>query len=602
MIMINDNPLKTRDDLKKAVKDILAPLLPYYSKGKSRLHIGETAACYSASTVEVEAFSRPLWGLAPLLTDDEGEGWVELYRTGLANGCNPESAEYWGDVYDHDQLLVEMAAIGLGLILAPDKLWEPLSQKDKDNIYRWLNFVNTKKAWDCNWRLFAVMVNLGFRKVGLPYNSEAVNAALDAVESYYLGDGWYSDGVNAHSDYYVPFAIYFYLLIYAKEMENEDPQRCLLFKERAKRFANDFIYFFSEDGGAVPYGRSMTYRFAQAAFWSAYAYAGVDGFRPGEVKGIILRHLRGWFKLPIWQGDGTLSIGYGYPNLIMTEGYNAPGSPYWTLKTMLVLALPENSAFWESDELPLPLKDGSKALPHSHMIAQKDGNHNVLFSAGYPFTHCHTHSDAKYEKFAYSNISAFSVPKALRGTGAGGFDNMLALSECDELYRMKSKNAEHTVTGEYIYTKWYPWKDVEIKTYIIPALPWHVRVHFISSARELDSFEGGFAYPAEGVSSVRETENGSFASFECPYGAYESGIVNLMGERNHRLQGMEANTNLLYPRSAVPALDGKINKGATVLACAVFMGRGGSEAVPSVSVEGNTLTVKFKDKELTVKI
>lgn len=598
MIMLNDNPLKTRDDLKKAVRDIITPLLPLYSKGKSRLHVGDTSACYSSSTVEVEAFSRVLWGLAPLLTDGEDGDLAEMYRTGLANGCDPESDEYWGDVYDHDQLLVEMAAMGLGLILAPEKLWEPLSQKDKDNIYRWLNFVNTKKAWDCNWRLFCVMVNLGFKKVGLPYDKEAVEAALNRVEEFYLGDGWYADGVNAHSDYYVPFAVYFYLLVYAKEAENDDPERSKLIKKRAKMFAEDFIRFFGEDGSAVAYGRSMTYRFAQAAFWSAYAYAEVDGFNPGEVKGLVLRNLRSWFKLPIWNNDGTLSIGYGYPNLIMTEGYNAPGSPYWALKTMLVLALGEKSEFWTSEELPLPLQDGSKDLPHPHMIAQKKGDLNVLFAAGHPFTHCHTHSDAKYEKFAYSNLFPFSVPKALRGTGAGGFDNMLALSECDEMFRMKAKNAEHTVTEDYIYTKWYPWKDVEIKTFIIPCLPWHVRVHIISSARELDSFEGGFCFPAEKTEAVNSTENGVFATF----GSYTSGIVNLIGERNSYIQGMEANTNLSFSRSSLPALSGRIHSGNTVLACGVYIGTGNGEDVPSVNVEQNKISVCFGDKDVTINI
>lgn len=597
--MLNNNPLETKTDLKKAVEDICSPLLPLYSPMKGRLRVGCTSASYSDSTAEVEAFARPLWGLAPLMTDGSGDDWAELYRKGLASGTDPDSAEYWGEPRDFDQLLVEMAAMGLALILAPDKIWEPLSDKEKDNLYNWLNFVNTRKAYDCNWRLFAVMVNLGFRKVGRPYNAEVVEAALSRVEEYYLGDGWYADGNPAHSDYYVTFAIYFYQLIYAKEMEKADPERSALFKDRAKTFANDFIYFFAEDGSAVPYGRSMTYRFAQAAFWSAYAYAGVDGFKPGVVKGIILRHLRNWFRLPIWNNDKTLSIGYGYPNLIMTEGYNAPGSPYWALKTMLVLALPESSDFWASEELPLPLQDSSKALPHPHMIAQKDGGHNVIFAAGHPFVNGHTHGRAKYEKFAYSSRFGFSVPKSEWGTGAGGFDSTLALSECDNAYRTKHKNAEHEVTDEYIYTKWLPWNDVEIKTYIIPALPWHVRVHIISSGRELDCFEGGFAYPAEQVASSDRSENAAFAVLKDGFGC---GIVNLIGERGAALQGMEANTNLICSRTALPALTGRISKGTAVLACAVYSGEKELDNIPTAVVDGDMLTVNISGKEIKIKL
>ncbi len=540
-----------------------------------------------------------LWGLAPLLCDEGNDDWAQLYRQGLASGTDPESDEYWGDVHDHDQLLVEMAAMGLALILVPERIWEPLSDKEKDNLYRWLDFVNTKKAWDCNWRLFAVMVNLGFRKIGRPYNKEVVEAALSRMEDYYYGNGWYGDGVGAHCDYYLPFAIYFYQLIYAKEMESEDPERCTEIKERAKEFAKGFLYFFSEDGAAVPYGRSMTYRFAQAAFWSAYAYAEVDGFEPGELKGLILRNLRDWFRQPIWNNDGTLSIGYSYPNLIMTEGYNAPGSPYWALKTMLILALPEDSAFWQSEELPLPLEDSSAVLPHSHMIAQKKGKHNVLFAAGHTFTHCHTHSGAKYEKFAYSNLFGFSTPKAEWGTGAGGYDSCLALCESgDEAYRTKRRCTEYEVHEEYLRTKWQPWKDVEVTSYIIPSLPWHVRVHLVSSERELDTFEGGFAYPAEHVTETEKVDGGDFAVFD----GLKSGIVNLIGERRSWLHGMEANTHLMFSRSSVPALGGKLPKGESVLACAVYGGENGNEEIPSVTVENGEITVSSAGREVKIKI
>ena len=38
----------------------------------------------------------------------------------------------------------------------------------------------------------------------------------------------------------------------------------------------------------------------------------------------------------------------------MCEDYNAPGSPYWALKTYLMLALPESHPFWQAEEQPLP--------------------------------------------------------------------------------------------------------------------------------------------------------------------------------------------------------------------------------------------------------
>ena len=94
-------------------------------------------------------------------------------------------------------------------------------------------------------------------------------------------------------------------------------KRSKKYKDRAKQFAQEFIYWFAGDGSAVPFGRSLTYRFAEAAFWSALAFAGVEAFSYGVIKGILLRHLRWWFQQPIFTSDGILSIGYAYPNLTM---------------------------------------------------------------------------------------------------------------------------------------------------------------------------------------------------------------------------------------------------------------------------------------------
>ncbi len=56
------------------------------------------------------------------------------------------------------------------------------------------------------------------------------------------------------------------MAIYATFMQDEDPEWAQRFKERAILFAQDFVYYFDEDGEALPYGRSLTYRFAQRAF------------------------------------------------------------------------------------------------------------------------------------------------------------------------------------------------------------------------------------------------------------------------------------------------------------------------------------------------
>lgn len=124
-------------------------------------------------------------------------------------------------------------------------------------------------------------------------------------------------------DYYSSsFAIQVLQLIYAKIADDDDPQRAREFKERAQRLALDLVHYYDHEGRAIPYGRSMVYRFAVVSFWGALAYADVDLPAPltwGVVKGIVLRNLRWWqTQHGMWTSSGTLSLGYSYPNMYVS--------------------------------------------------------------------------------------------------------------------------------------------------------------------------------------------------------------------------------------------------------------------------------------------
>jgi len=83
-------------------------------------------------------------------------------------------------------------------------------------------------------------------------------------------------------------------------------------------------------------------------FWAAAAYAGVALpallTETGVVKCLRLRHIRWWVSKPdIFNVDGTLNIGFLYPNTYMCEYYNSPQSVYWCLESLLIVALPPGS-------------------------------------------------------------------------------------------------------------------------------------------------------------------------------------------------------------------------------------------------------------------
>lgn len=570
---IGDNNLQTRADLQKAAVDLFLPLKPYFSPGAARVRLGYTGAIFDDHAAELEGFARPLWGVVPLAAGGGDFADWELYRRGLSNGSNPDHPEYWGTPGDCDQRLVEMAAIGLALALVPEHIWEPLDSRARDNLASWLGTINRVGIVDSNWLFFRVLVNLGLAQVGAENDETAMHAALDRLEQFYLADGWYADGVTAQRDYYIPFAMHYYSLIYAQLAGSDDPDRAQRFRDRAKIFAQDFIHWFAANGSALPFGRSLTYRFAQGAFWGALAFAGVEALPWGVIKGLVLRHLRWWSHQPIFSADGTLSIGYAYPNLNMAEQYNSPGSPYWAMKFFLPLALPDSHPFWQAEKLPLPELSHIHHQPHAFMIVCRDreSRHVSALTSGQhePWIR---HAGEKYAKFAYSTAFGFSVPGGRRGLTQAAADSMLAVSDDGETYRVRERTVEAGYDRGALTSLWRPMPGVEIKTWLNPAPPWHIRVHRLCTDRPLWSAEGGFALDRTGddpLDRAGVNEVGEGMAF-AQYPAGGSGLRDLLGRREGQVLRVDPNTNLLFPRTVLPSLLAQHAPGEFWLACAVL--------------------------------
>lgn len=569
------NPLKSRQDLQDLAENMISCAVKQFSPQKAWLNAGESAAKYPHKTAWIEGFLRPLFGLVPLSAGGFKTDLWEDYLEGIKNGTDPDSPEYWGDLDGREQKVVEMTTLGLALAMVPELVWEPLSDKEKKNLETWLLKINEVPLAANNWLFFYVIVNIGLKKAGAKYSQETIETALENIEKSYLDDGWYSDGPTLQRDYYIAFAMHFYGLIYAKLMGEEEPERAVRYKARAAEFAKDFICWFAKEGDALPYGRSLTYRFAMSAFWSALAYADVEVYSWGVVKGIVLRNIRWWMKQPVFDGNGLLTIGYRYPNLKMAEFYNAPGSPSWAMKAFLVLALPKNHPFWTAEEEELPQLPRLSVQKHPFMIFMREegGSHIQALTSGQYARFEPSYMAAKYEKFAYSNVFGFSVPGAEYGLDQGAFDSMLALCEKDDnMYRARRSCTEVKVSEDGIYSVWKPWEDVTVYTWLIPCGSWHVRVHRIESKRELTGGEGAYAVNCD---YYEKKENGGelcaderAAKALFPWGC--TGIVNLEGNREGQMVAAHPNTNIMYSRTVIPTLKGKIGTGVTWLACGVL--------------------------------
>lgn len=569
-----NNPLQTRADLQRAMLDLFEPLRPHFSADGARVRPGSTGAHYTSSSVELEAFVRPLWGLIPFAAGGGSFPHWDLYQRGLTHGTDPGHPAFWKpDAY---QRFVEMAAIGLGLLQVPEILWEPLSAEAKENLAAWLGTINHPGAHYpfCNWLFFRVFVNVGLRSVGAPYDPAVLEASLADLERQYLADGWYSDGLDGNCDYYIPFAMHFYGLLYARLAGGADPARAERFRERAAVFARDFIHWFAPDGSAVPYGRSMTYRFAQVSFWGALAFAKVEVFSPGIVKGIVLRHLRYWFQQPIFTETGLLTIGYRYPNMFMAENYNAPGSPYWALKSFLPLALAADDPFWTAAEEALPeLAPVSEQVHPGMILTRRKASANVVALCGGQVPASHRHTPEKYSKFAYSTAFGFNVPTEPIKLSCRGHDSMLAFSEEGHYWRVRGPVTDRKIEGGIISSHWSPWADVRVTTWLIPFEAWHLRVHRVRAGRALETAEGGFAIIHSDAAKGNHGEDWvigpGFAGV--PEGESFSGIRDLFGVgRQGEIVHADPNSNLLTPGTVIPTLRGRLPAGEHRLATAVL--------------------------------
>lgn len=533
--------LKTREDFAKALLNILNPLKPYYSKGGAQLKIGYTSAHYDDESAWMEGFSRPLWGLAAFWAGgSEDAEFQRIYKNGLINGTDPDSPEYWGKCRDYDQRLVEMAALAYSMLFAPEKIWDPLSEKEKENAANWLNEINRNKCCDCNWRFFNILVNIALKKRNMPYDERELQSSLDFIESCYVGEGWYVDGENGQADYYIPFAMEFYGLIYAIVMKEEDPLRCKRFLERAEVFGRDFVYWFAEDGSALPYGRSLTYRFAQAAFYSACVMARIEPLPLSVMKGIIVRHLEYWMKQPIFDHAGLLTIGYCYPNLQMAESYNAPGSPYWAMKAFACLALPGEDPFWNCEISRLPELEPQKYLEKADMIIQRRIGNVVAFPGGRTLSHVHTHTEEKYAKFAYSTKFGFSIMRSQLNFNEAAPDSVLSFEILGHIFT-RGQAQNYQVTEEKVVSDWSPLPGIQVHTEIIPHKAGHKRIHSIESEFECKAYDAGFAVPVS---------NPNGCMVHCRKG---NGSFSLMKP--------DPNTNLIHSKTFIPVIEYQINKG-----------------------------------------
>lgn len=559
--------LRTRRDFEALLMRYLDPLRKHFDASCARIELAGGGAQYEDEVIPMEAWARPLWGLAPYWAGGSrsaDEFFEHAYCNGLIAGTDPQSDAYWGDCRDHDQKFVEMAAIAYALLIAPEVLWGPLTEGQRVRVAAWLGKINEHSCPAGNWLWFRALVNLALRELGMPYDEGLLQEDLDTLDSFYEDDGWYKDGPTGLPDYYNAMTFQFFSVLYTWKFGLRDTVRATGYLDRLKLFASDYVKLFSARGEGVPYGRSMTYRFVQAGFWSIAVAAGVnlgEGFDAACLKGLIVRNLETWDRTRICDNGGVVTVGYRYPNQHMCESYNAAGSPYWCLMAFACLALPEDDSFWT---LPtsgtMPVHDGVvSALGGTGLVARDTEGEVVLYPSGRTPGHPFAQSDNKYGKFAYSTKFGFSVARSQRTLEEAAPDSMLSFVVGGRVFVRDGVDKSEVVTLDdgkrVVRTRWSPCPGINVVTEIIPLANGQLRSHIVMSTIDCLAFDAGFAVPGdyhwvtlEDTDKVCRVEAIGHVEGECV------------------LLRPEANTNIECGKTVIPAVKYLINAGVNKLA------------------------------------
>jgi hypothetical protein len=335
------------------------------------------------------------------------------------------------------------------------------------------------------------------------------------------------------------------------------------------------VRWFADDGAALAFGRSMTYRFAIAGFFGAMAFADEKALPWGQLKGFYLRSLRWWAKQPMASRDGILPVGYAYPNLLMCETYNSPQSPYWALKAFLPLALPEEHPFWSTEEEECAPRNDVAVHVHTGMIIKNPPGNAIALSGGQqtgPQNTWARFGAEKYSKFVYSARYGFSVESDPNRFADAVLDGMLGFSDDGLQFCVRQANEQALIADDVLYACWRPNGDILVETWLYWHGDFHVRAHRVQAERDFMTKEGGFAIArSDRLADTLENDGGKAVVTT----AHDlSAIIDLGSSiaRVGKAHVAQPNTNLISARTLVPQLTAEISAGTSTLFAAVFAG------------------------------
>src|SRR5699024_8164204 len=143
----------------------------------------------------------------------------------------------------------------------------------------------------------------------------------------------------------------------------------------------------------------------------------------------------------------------------MSEEYNAPGSPYWAMKTFRLLALPDDHPFWSAEAAPLPAAYTAPGLtlqPAAHLLLQRRPNGGVnLYAPAEVEKKDHGQFAETYGTFCYSTRFGSSASRSYAQLAQAAPDSMLAFEIGGQIF-VRRHSLRFEVRPDSLFSVWSP--------------------------------------------------------------------------------------------------------------------------------------------------
>ena len=351
-------------DFEQIFKYILQGIACYSTRGSARIVYPGVSGTRGQTVEGLEGFARTSVLLASWLKSGRPKD-VKLFSgeifnvenhllKGLVNGTNPKSTEYWGDIFDLDQRIVEAADIAIAFWIIKDRAIAKLSKEEIERVLNWLAQTNNKRIYGGNWLLFPVIIN----SVLLNYQHTNTDTLLannyKEFKSFHVAHGWFTDGKGGELDYYNVWQMQ-YMLFWANEIRPTLDQNFIVsvFNE----FSEIYQYFIGPKGIPI-YGRSCCYRLAAATPLVAAAIHYPDMWQARARQ--ALNKTWSYFLKKGALKDGRVTQGYFEDDEDLLENYSGRASPLWSLRSLsLAFYSRESENIWKGVTEKLPVEKSS---------------------------------------------------------------------------------------------------------------------------------------------------------------------------------------------------------------------------------------------------